>query len=63
MDFSRLGVSASRPQDTSKRTLPKSSNLHNRVFGDVYGVRGARMPGILLLIAKKTDSAGWLSIL
>jgi len=57
VDFSQLGVSASKLQDTTKRALPSSSNLHKSVFGEMYGVRGACMPGILLLIAKKTDSA------
>ena len=63
MDFSQLGVSASKLQDTTKRALPSSGSLHNSVFGEVYGVRGPRMSGILLLTAKKTDSAGWLQIL
>jgi hypothetical protein len=60
VDFSRLGVSASKLQDTTRRALPSSSNLHRSVFGEAFGVRGARMPGILLLIAKKTDSASRL---
>jgi hypothetical protein len=63
VDFSQLGVSASKLQDTTRRALPSSGSLHNSFFGEVYGVRGPRMSGILLLIAQKTDSAGWLRIL
>jgi hypothetical protein len=58
--FSRLGVFASKLQDTTKTALPSSGSLHNSFFGEVYGVRGPRMPGILLLTAKKTDSASRL---
>jgi hypothetical protein len=63
VDFSRLGVSASKLHDTAKRALPSSGNLHNSFFDEAYGVRGPHMSGILLLIAKKTDSARWLRIL
>jgi hypothetical protein len=60
VDFNRLGVSASKLQDTTKSALPSSSNRHSSVFGEVYGVKGARMQRILLLLGEKTDSAGWL---
>jgi hypothetical protein len=59
----RPGVSASKVQDIANAALPSNSNLHSSVFGEVYGLRGARMPGILLRFARKTDSAGCLQIL
>jgi hypothetical protein len=53
-------VSAGKLQDAARSTLPSNSNLHSSFFSEVYGVRGAGIPSILSLLARKTDSAGWL---
>jgi hypothetical protein len=63
VDFSRPGVSANKGKHIANNALPNNSNLHSSVFGEEYGLRGARMTGILLRFARKTDSAGWLQIL
>jgi hypothetical protein len=53
-------VSASKLHDITRKALPNSTDLHSRIFGEEYVVKGPRIMGILLLLAKKTDSAGWL---